>query len=197
MNILENDLVNKIISKFSKPLKEQIIKKSKDEWEKFKIDFNIVFTNYLNKSYEKYSKIKTILYKTEPQYIYDFFECPNLLQKPNTHINTQDVNNILDISNFIIIEGTGGIGKSTLLKHLFIDEIKKEDLVPLFIELKDINLIEGNYSILDVIYQKLNNLGSTIKPEYMEYALNSGCFLFLFDGYDEIVSDKKDIFFKN
>ena len=106
------------------------------------------------------------------------------------------MNNILDISNFIIIEGTGGIGKSTLLKHFFINELEKKDLIPLFIELKDVNLIEGDYSILDIVYQKLSDLGSSIKPEYMEYALESGCFLFLLDGYDEIVSDRKDVFFK-
>jgi len=196
MDIIGAKIVKNVIEKFAEPLTKKLIEMSKDEWEKFKIDFDFAFTNYISKSYEKYSKIKTILYKTEPQYIYDFFECPKLLQKPNTTVGAQDVNDILDISNFIIIEGTGGIGKSTLLKHFFINELEKKDLIPLFIELKDVNLIEGDYSILDIVYQKLSDLGSSIKPEYMEYALESGCFLFLLDGYDEIVSDRKDTFFK-
>lgn len=111
-------------------------------------------------------------------------------------INTEDVNNILDISKFIIVQGTGGIGKSTLLKHLFINEMEKKDLIPIFIELKDINQLEDEYSISDIIYSKLDSLGSTLKREYLEYSLNSGCFLFLLDGYDEIVSWKKDKFFR-
>ena len=144
----------------------------------------------------KYCKIKTILYKTEPQYIYDFFESPILLKKSNILVNTENINTILDISNFIIIQGTGGIGKSTLLKHLFINELENKDLIPVFIELKDINLMEKDYTILDIVLDKLTNLGSSLKKEYIEYALNSGCFLFLLDGYDEIVSSKKDSFFR-
>lgn len=196
MDILENQIVKEVIAKFADPLMKQLVKISKDEWEKFKIDFEIVFTKYLTKSYDKYCKIKTILYKTEPQYIYDFFESPILLKKPKDLVNTENVNTILDISNFIIIQGTGGIGKSTLLKHLFINELENKDLIPVFIELKDINLIENDYAILDIIFNKLTNLGSTLKKEYIEYALNSGCFLFLLDGYDEIVSSKKDSFFR-
>lgn len=196
MDIIENQIVKEVIAKFAEPLMKQLKKISKDEWEKFKIDFDIVFTKYLTKSYDKYSKIKTILYKTEPQYIYDFFESPILLKKPEILVNTENVNTILDISNFIIIQGTGGIGKSTLLKHLFINELENKDLIPVFIELKDISLIENDYTILDIIFDKLTNLGSSLKKEYIEYALNSGCFLFLLDGYDEIVSSKKDSFFR-
>lgn len=196
MDILENQIVKEVMAKFAKPLMKQLIKISKDEWEKFKIDFDIVFTKYLTKSYDKYCKIKTILYKTEPQYIYDFFESPSLLKKPKVLVNTETIDTILDISNFIIIQGTGGIGKSTLLKHLFINELENKDLIPVFIELKDINLIENDYTILDIIFDKLTNLGSSLKKEYIEYALNSGCFLFLLDGYDEIVSSKKDSFFR-
>ncbi len=196
MDILENQIVKEVIAKFAEPLMKQLIKFSKDEWEKFKIDFDIVFTKYLIKSYDKYCKIKTILYKTEPQYIYDFFESPILLKKPKILVNTENINTILYISNFIIIQGTGGIGKSTLLKHLFINELENKDLIPVFIELKDINLMENDYTILDIIFDKLTNLGSSLKKEYIEYALNSGCFLFLLDGYDEIVSSKKDSFFR-
>lgn len=149
MDIIENQIVKEVIAKFAEPLMKQLKKISKDEWEKFKIDFDIVFTKYLTKSYDKYSKIKTILYKTEPQYIYDFFEFPILLKKPEILVNTENVNTILDISNFIIIQGTGGIGKSTLLKHLFINELENKDLIPVFIELKDISLIENDYTILE------------------------------------------------
>lgn len=191
-----NQFVKTVIDKFTEPLMKRIVKISKDEWEKFKIDFDVVFTKYIKKSYDKYCKIKTILYKTEPQYIYDFFVAPTIMKQPAKVISTENINNILEISNFIIIQGTGGIGKSTLLKHLFINELEKEELIPVFIELKDINVIDDDYDIIDIIFEKLNNLGSTIKKDYIEYALSSGCFLFLFDGYDEILSNKKDEFFK-
>ena len=52
------------------------------------------------------------------------------------------------------------------------------------------------YEIIDAILEKLSNLGSSLDKTYMEYALKSGCFLFLLDGYDEIIAEQKDGFFK-
>lgn len=157
----------------------------------------LVFNSYIKNSYNKYSKIKTILYRTEPKYIYDFFEVPILKKENNCFIHTDDVNNILDISHFVIIQGIGGIGKSTLLKHLFINELKKRDLIPIYLELKDLNDINVNdYDIGTIIFERLNSLGSSLKREYLDYALESGCFMFLLDGYDEILTDKKNVFFK-
>ena len=188
--------IKKIYEKHEDSIGAKLHNFVKDEWEKFKIDTDIAFNKYLNNSYNKYSKIKTILYRTEPKYIYDFFEYPNLSKKYDETINTEDIDEILSISKYVIIQGTGGLGKSTFMKHLFINELSKKDLIPIFIELKDINNIGFDYEIKDFIYQKLYSLGCDFKQKYMEYALQSGCFLFLLDGYDEILADKKDVFFQ-
>ncbi len=187
--------VTKIYEKYADPLVSKLKDIAKDEWEKFKIDTDIAFTRYLKNSYEKYSKIKTILYRTEPKYIYNFFEYPNLIKKRNEVINSKDVNDLLEISHYLIVQGTGGIGKSTFMKHLFIDELSKKDLIPIFIELKDLNDINSEYEITDFIHKKLYNLGCNFDKKYIEYALQSGCFLFLLDGYDEILAEKKNKFF--
>ena len=188
--------VTKIYEKHADPWVSKLKDIAKDEWEKFKIDTDIAFTKYLKNSYEKYSKIKTILYRTEPKDIYNFFEYPNLIKKHHEVINSKDVNSLLDVSHYLIVQGTGGIGKSTFMKHLFIDELSKKDLIPIFIELKDLNDINSEYEITDFIYKKLYNLGCNFDKKYMEYALQSGCFLFLLDGYDEILAERKNNFFK-
>lgn len=185
-----------ILEKYTEPILKGISNFCRDEWEKFKVDFDFSFKSYLENSVKKYGKIKTILYRTEPKFIYDFFVCPNLKKGDNQIVDGDSVNNILSLSHFIIIQGTGGIGKSTFLKHLFINEISNKDLIPVFIELKDLNSINEDYDISDFVFQRLYDLGSTLKKEYMEYALRSGCFLFLLDGYDEIFTDKKDLFFR-
>ena len=188
--------IKSILEKYADPTIEKIVGFTKSEWEKFKIDSDIAFMKYLKKSYEKYSKVKTILYRTEPKYLYNFFEFPNLKKGNGDSIVSTDINNLLDISNFLIVQGTGGIGKSTFMKHLFINELEKKDLIPIFIELKDLNDIDNEYNISDFVFDKLYNLGSEINKEYLEYALQSGCFLFLLDGYDEVISDKKNSFLK-
>ena len=189
--------VKNIFEKTADPIVAKIVDFVKDEWEKFKIDSDIVFRNYLENAYEKYSKVKTMLYRTEPKYLYDFFELPTVLLKnshPFQRIDGSDINNLLDVSHFLIISGTGGIGKSTFMKHLFISELESKDLIPMFIELKDLNTMGNDYDIADFLFSKLHNLGSGIDRKYLEYALKTGCFLFLFDGYDEIASEKQSIF---
>lgn len=188
--------VKTILEKYMEPIIEKIKEISKSEWEKFKIDSDMAFIKYFENAYEKYSKIKTILYRTEPKYLYDFFEFPNLEKGYDNQIDSSNVNNLLDVSNFLIVQGTGGIGKSTFMKHLFIDELNQKKYIPIFIELKDLNEIDYDYNIQDFIFNKLYNLGSKINEKYLDYALQSGCFLLLLDGYDEILSDKKNIFFK-
>lgn len=198
--MVENELivgcVKVILEKYAEPVINKVSSFCKDEWEKFKVNFDISFRNYLENSVEKYGKIKTILYRTEPKYIYDFFICPDLRKGRDTVVDGSSIDNIIDISNFVIIQGAGGIGKSTFLKHLFLNEILQHDLIPVFVELKELNALDGDYDIIEFVFQRLNDLGSTIKKEYMDYALQSGCFLFLLDGYDEIFSDRKDVFFR-
>lgn len=176
---------------------EPILKKMKDfsseQWNEFLIDFDIAFRKYTEKSYTKYSKVKTILYRTEPKYIYDFFEPPILKLNQVKFIKTENINDVLEISHFLIIQGIGGIGKSMLMKHLFLNELVHNDLVPIFFELKEINTIT-NWKLEDIIQHKLEILGYNLKKKYLDYALQSGCFLFLLDGCDEIISEKKSRF---
>lgn len=188
--------IKQILEKYTEPIISGIVKLSKTEWEKFKVDFDIAFIKYLENSYEKYSKIKTLLYRTEPKFIYDFFEVPILEKSGQDFFKADNADDILDISRFVIVQGTGGIGKSTLMKHLFISELQNKDLIPIFIELKDINNFTNDYELEDIVFEKLSDLGSGLNRDYLIYALKSGCFLFLLDGYDEILTDKKDYFFK-
>jgi len=196
MDILSIGCFKTILERYAEPIMQKVIDITKDEWEKFKVDFDIAFVEYIKNAYDKYSKIKTILYRTEPKYIYDFFEVPFLRLGNQKSFKVNSVNSVLDISNFVIIQGTGGIGKSTLMKHLFINELERKDLIPVFLELKDINEFNTEYEIGNIILEKINNLGSKINLKYFEYALKSGCFLFLLDGYDEILTKNRNLFFK-
>lgn len=183
---LTEDLCKKFIDATGKKIDEA---KAKTQ-----IQLKTAFSTYLNKAYKKYSKIKTLLYRTEPKYIYSFFEC-NTLLFGSTNIDANQIKNILNKSHFVIIEGTGGIGKSTLLKHLFLNSIKETKLIPVFLELKGLNTFNG--TLADFIYTTVNNLGFNLEKIYFDYALKHGLFIFLLDGYDEIISEKSDDFLNN
>ena len=193
-NDLASKFMNAIFDEYLSPLISKIANKLKITYNEVKIDLEIPFQAYLTKSYEKYSKIKTIIYGIEPKRLYDFFEIP-FLKKGSDIIKPTTTRVLTEISKFLIIEGSGGIGKSTLMKHLFLSELELKDYIPIFIELKDFNE-EGHLDLEKLLLKKLNQFHNTFQEEYLDYALQSGCFLFLLDGYDELYSENQKEFFK-
>ncbi len=165
-----------------------------DQYEKIKIDFDLVFRKYLKKCLKTYGKVKTILYKDEPQPLYDFFVCPNLRFYKNT-ISTTSIDDILSLTEdkCFLIQGSGGEGKSILLRHFLLDEVKKKDYIPVFIELKNFSSFEGQF--LEFLHFSIDSINTKLKKEYFDYALDSGCFMFLLDGYDELSDAKQSGFF--
>ncbi len=178
-----NDLFAKLISDNITAICTKLAEKAKDRFKKEKIDFGFAFSQYLHNAFEKYSKIKTLIYKSEPKYLYDFFEC-NTLSNEHYSLQMPGVQDIADISHFVIVEGTGGIGKSTLMRHFFLNTIEETDLIPILIELRDIN--GSKQTLLDLVFHNMARLGFTLEKKYLQYAMESGCFLFLLDGYDEV-----------
>ena len=193
-NDLASKFMNAIFDEYLSPLISKIANKLKITYNEVKIDLEIPFQAYLTNSYEKYGKIKTIIYGIEPKKLYDFFEIP-FLKKGSDIIKPTTTKILTNLSKFLIIEGSGGIGKSTLMKHLFLSELKLKDYIPIFIELKDFNE-EGHLDLEKLLLKKLNQFHNTFQEEYLDYTLQSGCFLFLLDGYDELYSENQKEFFK-
>lgn len=191
---LINNLIVTIYDKVLLPYLKKLRDLAKEEIEKIKIDWNQAFKNYLSHSYEKYSKIKTLLFKSEPKYIYEFFE-PPLLSYNGKTITTDNVATIFQDSRFLIIKGEGGMGKSTLLKHFFINTIQMTEQIPIFLELLEFNDSSQSIDIFKLLNQKLSNLDCSLDNNLLEYALKSGCFIFFLDGYDELIPERRDSFF--
>ena len=167
-----------VVQKLSKACKDVVIK---DE-----IDFGFAFENYLTEAEGHISKAKTILYGQTPHDLYSFFVCMGIRNNDNV-IDTSNVNNILDIGNKLIITGTGGIGKSMLMRHCFLNTISMTPYIPVLIELRGLNEYScEDISIEEYVYKTLNIFGFKLEEEYFKYSLETGCYVILFDGYDEV-----------
>lgn len=191
-----NKITAEVVSNFAKSVTTNIwdsIKKyAKDVINKDEIDCGYAFDEYLHKSYNKHSKIKTLLYRQEPKDLYTFYECIGV-KFSNKIISTQSVKNITEIGHNIIITGTGGIGKSTMMKHFFVNCLIEKSFVPILIELRSINDKDTkDISIIDILYENITNGRFTLEKDYFLYSLESGCYLILFDGYDELKQEKTD-----
>lgn len=159
--------------------------------------------DYLANAYEKYSKVKTLIYIDSPLEFYDFYVCNDLSQKINIRKSTYQtkitknvtIQTLRECSNFILITGTGGLGKSMMMHHLLLNAVKSYDeleLLPIFVSLKDYS---DEYNTLEeYIFEKFESLGGASEIEELIEFLEAGSCILLFDGFDEITTDYRKSF---
>jgi len=99
---------------------------------------------YLTNQQEKYSMVKTLLRGNTPTFLYDIYYPLKLKQdyKNQTQIvHTDSVTELFNISNYITVIGDAGSGKSTLIKHLFLNTIAEKLGIPLPLPASPITVI--------------------------------------------------------
>lgn len=164
----------------------------KDLDEKASIDFGDAYERYIQIASEKVRLVKSLIYRKEPRDLYTIYESVNLKYQDSV-INTEKVSNILELGHRIIITGTAGIGKTTMMKHIFMTTVREEGYIPVFVELRGINNEDNkDINMVDLIYTSLSNCGFQMEKEYFEYSMEAGKYVILFDGFDEVKTEKSD-----
>lgn len=187
-----DESISRIIQHFCDACQEKITS-SKVKKELSNPDF---LRDYIIKSYNEIGRAKTLLYRDESQLIENFcintdLSCEDT-QRNTKIIKTDKVQNILDRSHKIIITGLGGVGKTIMMKFMHINCIKQLDLFPVFITLRNVPVNDGKVSIFTSVKEALTQYGAKMSDELIEASLQKGCYLILFDGFDEIKSELSD-----
>lgn len=167
------DYLNKNIRKLSFPKEEEL---------------RTIYEQYLKNTLKTYSMAKTLLYSHTPKSIYSFYE-PMDLENDSHYISTSDSLKNIDFfqrNKKVIITGTGGIGKSMMLKKIFLDFIQGDTQIPIFLELKK---IEDKEDIETFIYKNVKVLGLKLTQEEFLKTLDLGRYIIFFDAFDEINYD--------
>ncbi|MBR9847667.1 MAG: NACHT domain-containing protein [Algicola sp.] len=144
---------------------------------------------YLQSMKNKFGQTKTFLFRDE-QVDFEKTYFPITLSHNKKQYQIKSVESFYQNNNYTTIIGNAGSGKSMQMKFLFLKCIEQRVKIPIFIELKSLNDYKG--SIIDYVYEII--LSNKISPSsnLMERILTSGDFYFLFDGYDEVYSARKD-----
>ncbi len=153
---------------------------------------------YLKSILTRYSKSKIFLGPDSPRPINHFYVPLDLVvDSPDDNrirvnsdlqfIKDPSFSSCLNVSNRLLIVGTGGSGKSILIKHLLLNCIKNSSLIPIFVELRDLNQSNGN--LYSLILEKLSDHGFDLEIEEIEALFESGTFFFALDGFDELNVD--------
>jgi len=143
--------------------------------------------DYLQSQTTKYFFTTTFLHRTEVRFEDIYFPLTASYKQLTT--NFENLQEVFENYNNITLVGSAGSGKTTLIKYVFLNSLRSDFKIPILVELRKLNQFEGGFQKL--IEEKI--LNSKIKPSngILERSLESGKFLFLLDGYDEIFSSEK------
>ncbi|MBX8575633.1 NACHT domain-containing protein [Pseudomonas cichorii] len=151
--------------------------------ETIQIGLKTAYTDYLTNTAAKFSKSKSFFIRNQPTDLYDYY-VPIGIFCNSSFIPEPDTKTCLTNNKKIVISGSGGSGKTILIKHLFLDCIEKGDYAPILIELRDLNTSDS--SLDEAIKETLENFGFKTQGEYIEKSKKAGNFCFFLDGYDEV-----------
>lgn len=160
------------------------------------------YQDYIKGIKKKYSKMKTLLYSDYDRDFYSFYVC-NKLESSFGSISSASINesdnctsivspkNIRDCSgNRALIVGTGGLGKSMMMRHLLLysaNQYESSRQLPILVQLKNYSIDKDLFSlILDTV-----NSFKTEKLSKEQFIVTfiDGDAIVLLDGLDEIKSD--------
>lgn len=157
------------------------------------------FIAYYKRAYNNYSIINTLAFKERVKKLKDIYipltiyPVDNKKGKKLTKIEGYP-KELLDKYGRILITDTAGMGKSTLMKRMFLDVIDGQFGIPIFIELRRLN---ENNDILNEVAIQLGGLNDGFDKGILETLFVDGEFIFFFDGYDEISSSNKAFVTRN
>lgn len=185
-----NKITAEVITELAKNATKSLFEKGKayfnDIQNKEDIDFGYAFENYLQYTKNINSQIKTLLYRHSSRDIYSFYECVGIKYE-NKGIDTSNVNNIIKYGHKLILTGSGGVGKSVLMKHIFLNCIENTNKIPILIELRGLNDInEKELDLVQYMYNVMYTYNFKMEKKYFDYSLEMGCYMILFDGFDEV-----------
>ncbi|MCD7790742.1 MAG: NACHT domain-containing protein [Bacteroides thetaiotaomicron] len=166
------------------------------------------YATYLNRAEEKHSSKKTFLYETKRPF-YGFFVCNDvkkhdaqvgysvkLSKEKEKPISNICVDEFPEEKRYIILSGTGGLGKSMMMTHFMLDTIKKNGVngkVPVFVLLRDYN--PGKGDLIDCVFMEFKRHDTELHLSDLIELLAGGKAVILFDGLDEIKSENREKFY--
>ena len=193
------NLMNKAVDSLMHMLHE------KDE--KITIESGAAFEMYLHNAYDALNWKRTLASGDESLCIIgennmyvDIGACYTTPDDKEHDVDTSNVKTILsanDREDKIIVDGTGGAGKSMLMRYLFVDTVSRNagDYVPVYMELAKIKANSMHeMDIRAFVRQSMDDYGKiSLSDDIFDFSLEQGGYVFLFDGFDEVKEEDANV----
>ncbi|WP_210559052.1 MULTISPECIES: NACHT domain-containing protein [unclassified Pseudomonas] len=188
-----NGVAVELVKQFAQPLFTAAKTLSKNLTDKFKVRLDMCLTEYIKTNYFRYSRTKTLLYRGAPVNLRDFYVRTDLSTDAGIVSEDQFIGHV-EKNQRIVITGTAGSGKSTFCRSVFVELVEKpQGIFPVFVELRNLNT-EVDCSLLAYVLKMLQEFEVEFTKGQLDDLLRLGKVLLIFDGFDEINNEKRDVY---
>jgi hypothetical protein len=185
---MDGDLdINKVVAEFIEARLDNLVDGAQSVFKGARLAvrsrLDRTYTSYLSRILDRYSKSKSFFIRSQPTPLYDFF-VPLDLATDRFSLNRPGAPDIAEVAQCSLLTGSGGGGKSMLMRHLLISAMQSRSKVPIFVELRGLN--QNDMSVRELLLKTLQDNTLAIDDLYLEVALKAGHFYLLLDGFDEL-----------
>lgn len=187
-------LIKAVVDTYVTPKLENIKKRFSTDYKKYHIPTEEHFSEYFHRTYKRVSLINTLVFNNSEKYLKDIYIPLTLLYKTDREVEHRfKINSfpsrLLAKSEKILITDNAGMGKSTLVKKIFLDTIDQKKGIPIIVELRRLS---KDKTIVIEIQEQINSLVKDFDNNLLLELLSEGGFVILLDGYDEIQLSERD-----
>ncbi len=148
------------------------------------------YSAYILAAADHYGTARTFFIRDERKPLYNYY-VPLEICSGNSTLPNASVKKLAAGGLRAIVAGKAGCGKSTLMRHLFLDSIKDGKRIPIFVELNQLNDWES-VDLWELVFNSFKKHGLKLTQKQVEDALRRGGFTILFDGLDEVEDSLKN-----
>lgn len=179
-----------------KAIMPKLLERLGKEFKDMSIDMHHAFFNafdsYTKGVFEKHSYFSSLVFPNRQLKLKDYY-LPLTLLVPEVHLVTELIVDdypgvLLTEKKDILVVDSAGMGKSTLLKFMFLRAVEMDVGIPIFLELRKFKVDE---SLLAHVLKQLRALDGSLNESLVVRLLESGDFLFFLDGFDEIADSDR------
>ena len=165
----------------------------KADYEQHLVPMTTHFEDYIKSAYERHSVVSTLVLRNSKRRLKDIY-VPLTIQEENNAeekaVMEKYPMEFMRKHPKMIIRDTAGMGKTTLVKRLFLSAIDEVLAIPVIVELRRIT---KDNTLLDIVQGQIDSLAETFDHNLLLRLIQQGGFVFFFDGYDEVLNEQKSL----
>jgi NACHT domain len=146
---------------------------------------------YFANTIKKCCWVKTLIINREgPTYLFDIYVHTRVSVRSKI-VDDDDLIRELPSLKSVVVEGSGGSGKSMFMRYLFVSLCENTfGKLPIFIELRNMNTVSTK-DLLAFMYHSITGPGAVLTREQFDSGLKSGSYCIILDGFDEVDVDQR------